>query len=57
MQRANLILYPILNACISYLEFLYTELSIPILYVTHDLSEVMRLSDYILVLAQGKYIA
>jgi len=39
-----------------YLERLHTELSMPVLYITHDLSEVMRLADTLLVLAQGKLI-
>ena len=36
-----------------YLERLHKQLSIPILYVSHDLSEVARLADYIVVLDQG----
>jgi len=39
-----------------YLERLHTELSMPVLYITHDLSEVMRLADTLLVLSQGKLI-
>jgi len=39
-----------------YLERLHTELSIPVLYITHDLSEVMRLADTLLVLSQGELI-
>ncbi|MDD2815200.1 MAG: molybdenum ABC transporter ATP-binding protein [Thiotrichaceae bacterium] len=40
-----------------YLEKLHAELAIPILYITHSLSEVMRLADYMLVLAQGKLLS
>lgn len=39
-----------------YLEKLHTELSIPILYITHSLTEVMRLADHILVIEQGKLL-
>lgn len=37
-----------------YLESLHEQLSIPILYVTHDLSEVARLADRMIVLAEGR---
>lgn len=37
-----------------YLEKLHEELSIPILYVSHSLPEVMRLADYLLVMEQGQ---
>ncbi len=37
-----------------YLERLRDELSIPILYVTHNQHEVMRLADHILLLDQGR---
>lgn len=40
-----------------YLEKLHTELAIPILYITHSLAEVMRLADYMLVLAQGQLLS
>jgi len=40
-----------------YLEKLHTELSIPILYITHSLVEVMRLADHILVIDRGKLVA
>lgn len=40
-----------------YLEKLHAELAIPILYITHSLSEVMRLADYMLVLAKGTLLS
>ncbi len=40
-----------------YLEKLHAELSIPVLYITHSLTEVMKLADYILMLEHGKIIA
>jgi molybdate transport system ATP-binding protein len=40
-----------------YLEKLHAELAIPILYITHSLPEVMRLADYMLVLAKGTLLS
>jgi molybdate transport system ATP-binding protein len=40
-----------------YLEALHEELSIPVLYITHSLPEVMRLADYLVMLAGGRVIA
>lgn len=37
-----------------YLEALHEELSIPMIYVSHDLDEMLRLCDYMLVMEQGK---
>ena len=42
---------------IPYLERLHHELSIPLLYVTHALDEVVRLADYLVLLQQGRVIA
>lgn len=39
-----------------YLEKLHAELSIPVLYITHALPEVMRLADHLLVMDNGKLI-
>jgi len=39
-----------------YLEKLHEELSIPVLYITHAIQEVMRLADNILVIEKGKLI-
>ncbi len=39
-----------------YLEKLHDDLSIPILYVSHDLNEMLRLCDSMLVMEQGKLI-
>jgi molybdate transport system ATP-binding protein len=39
-----------------YLEKLHEELSIPVLYVTHAIQEVMRLADNILIIENGKLI-
>jgi len=40
-----------------YLEKLAKEVSIPILYVTHSLDEILRLADKVLVLDNGKVLA
>jgi molybdate transport system ATP-binding protein len=40
-----------------YLEKLHAELSIPVLYITHAMPEVMRLADYMLVINQGKVLS
>jgi len=37
-----------------YLEKLHEELSIPVLYITHAMPEVMHLADYILLIEKGK---
>ena len=42
---------------ISYLEVLHRELSIPMLYVSHDLAEVARLADHLVVVAGGAKLA
>ncbi len=40
-----------------YLEALHERLSIPILYVSHDIAEVTRLADRAIMLSQGRKIA
>ena len=40
-----------------YFEALHVQLSIPILYVSHDISEVTRLADQMIVMSQGKNLA
>ncbi len=40
-----------------YLERLHRELSVPIVYVSHDIAEVMRLADHMLVLSAGALVA
>ncbi len=40
-----------------YFEMLHRELSIPILYVSHDIAEVVQLADHMIVLAQGRKVA
>ena len=40
-----------------YLERLHRELEIPVIYVSHALDEVMRLSDHLVLLQQGHVIA
>jgi len=40
-----------------FLEKLHKELSIPIIYVTHDMTEVERLADHMIYLEKGKIIA
>jgi len=37
-----------------YLEVLHEELSIPMIYVSHDLDEMLRLCDYMLVMEKGR---
>lgn len=39
---------------IPYLERLHQQLSIPVVYVSHDLEEVKRLADYMVFLEQGR---
>lgn len=39
-----------------YLEYIHKELTIPIIYISHDLKEVLQLGDYILVMDNGKII-
>ncbi len=39
-----------------YLESLHDDLNIPILYVSHNLDEMLRLCDYMLVMEQGQLI-
>lgn len=39
-----------------YLESIHKELTIPVIYVSHDLREVLQLGDYMLVMNQGKVI-
>lgn len=40
-----------------YLEQLHTGLDIPVLYVSHQIGEVARLADYMVLLAQGRVLA
>ena len=42
---------------LSYLEVLHRELSIPVLYVSHDIAEVSRMAERIILLSNGKAIA
>ena len=39
-----------------YLERIHQELTIPVIYVSHDLTEVLQLGDYIIVIDNGKII-
>lgn len=39
-----------------YIECIHKELTIPIIYVSHDLKEVLQLGDYILVMNEGRII-
>ena len=39
-----------------YLESIHKELTIPVIYVSHDLSEVLQLGDYMLMMDRGKVI-
>ena len=40
-----------------FLDRLHTELSLPILYVSHNIDEVCRLCDHIIVMDQGRVVA
>jgi molybdate transport system ATP-binding protein len=40
-----------------YFERLHEALSIPILYVSHDISEIERLADFLVLLEQGRVVA
>lgn len=40
-----------------YLEKLHNELSIPVLYITHALPEVMKLADHMIMMKAGKILA
>ena len=40
-----------------YLELLHEQLSIPMLYVSHDITEVARLADRMIILSSGKMLA
>ncbi len=40
-----------------YFEALHEKLSVPILYVSHDIAEVARLADHMVVLTEGRSIA
>ncbi len=39
-----------------YIEYIHKALNIPIIYVSHDIQEVLRLADYIVVMDKGKII-
>jgi len=39
-----------------YIEYIQKALNIPIVYVSHDIKEVLRLADYIVVMNKGKVI-
>ncbi|MQF65083.1 molybdenum ABC transporter ATP-binding protein [SAR202 cluster bacterium AC-409-J13_OGT_754m] len=41
---------------ILHLEYIYKELQIPIIYVSHSLSEVLKISDYTMVMNQGNQL-
>jgi molybdate transport system ATP-binding protein len=42
--------------CISYLQVVQRETGIPMLYVSHDIEEVSRIADYLLVLEGGRQL-
>ncbi len=45
------------NEILPYLERLHTALSVPVLYVSHDIAEVERLADHLVLLEGGTVIA
>lgn len=40
-----------------YIEAIHNELTIPVLYVSHDIKEVLRLADYIVLMNKGSVVA
>ncbi len=40
-----------------YLEHLHAEAKIPVIYVTHDLDEMVRIADHLLLMEQGRLLA
>ena len=45
------------NEVLPYLDRLHAEWSVPIIYVSHNIEEVCRLSDHLIVLDKGKVVA
>ena len=45
------------NEVLPYLDRLHSETSVPIIYVSHNIDEICRLSDHLLVLDGGKIVA
>jgi molybdate transport system ATP-binding protein len=45
------------NDVLPYLDRLHAESSVPIIYVSHNIDEICRLSDHLLVLDNGKVVA
>lgn len=45
------------NDVLPYLDRLHTESAVPIIYVSHNIDEICRLSDHLLVLDDGKVVA
>lgn len=45
------------NEVLPYLERLRDEFALPIIYVSHDFDEVLRLADYVVLLEQGRVVA
>lgn len=45
------------NEILPYLEALHEKLGLPIVYVTHDFSEIERLADHLILMEAGKVIA
>ena len=42
---------------LSYIDILVNELKVPIIYVTHNINEVKRIANYVVILEQGKLLA
>ena len=45
------------NDVLPYLDRLHTEWAVPIVYVSHSIDEICRLSDHLLILDRGKLVA
>ena len=42
---------------LSYIDILVNELKMPIIYVTHNINEVKRIANYVVILEQGKLLS
>ena len=42
---------------LSYIDILVNELKVPIIYVTHNINEVKRIANYVVILEQGKLLS
>jgi molybdate transport system ATP-binding protein len=45
------------NEILPFLEKLHARLSLPVIYISHDMAEIERLADYLVLMQQGRVIA